>query len=192
MSQNDDVSEVDSQFTLCESDADSEQVPTVRCDMCHEMSTWSFLQDFYRRVDVARQYSARLEHDLRQAAMSAQQSDLAITQYEQSLAISHAKLDNERLEHGATQRALDFEQQNHSETAKLFDLAYAAAVESGELVDGLRAQVVELQGGLPPSTVVPTTADMLLELQVSRDELKRLKTSISSQSHLSHNDLQPY
>jgi hypothetical protein len=123
--------------------------------------------------------------------MSAQQSDLTITQYQQSLVISNAKLDEERLEHGATQKALDFERQDHSETAKLFDLAHAAAVESCELVEGLRAQVAELQGGSSPSRAVPTTADLLLELQFSRDEVRRLKTSMSSQSHTSRNDQQP-
>lgn len=42
-------------------------------------------------------------------------------------------------------------------------------------MDGLRAQVAELEGGLAVVTTVLKTKDLLLKLQLSRAEVKRLK-----------------
>lgn len=182
MSRNCGPSEVGSQVTLCGGDAHAEQVPTARCDMCHGMSAWDFLEGFYRKVDIARQYSTRLELDLDRASQPVQQTGDALAHYGQSLTIVSAALDQERLEHGATRRALDFEERKHMETAKLFDLAYEAATESGKLVETLRAKISELQEGssqLPLRNVL-TTAELLFEVQLNEDELRRLKTSLSA------------
>jgi hypothetical protein len=155
------------------------------------MSTWSFLGDFYRRVENSDQHAARLEEhaarleeDLRQCSASAHQASLLITRYGQVLAEYQARIEQERLEHGVTQKALEFEQHNHRDTARLFDLTYEAISESCELVDGLRAQVAELEGGSELVTTVPKTAELLLELQLSRAEVKRLEGVMLSQCQI--------
>ncbi|OBT81441.1 hypothetical protein VE02_09832 [Pseudogymnoascus sp. 03VT05] len=148
---------------MSQSDSNS-NISTGRCDRCNEMSTWSFLREFYSRVENSRQYAARLEEDLRQ--------------------YFDARIEQERLEHSVTQKALEFEQQNHRDTARLFDLTYEAVSESCELVDGLRAQVAELKGGSAVVTTVPKTKDLLLELQLSRAEVKRLEGAILSQCQI--------
>lgn len=148
------------------------------------MSTWSFLGDFYRRVEHSRQYAARLEEDLRQCSIFAHQTGLLITRYEEALANYDARIEQERLEHGVTQKTLEFEQHNHRDTARLFGLTHEAVSESCELVDGLRAQVAELEGGSALVTTVPKTADLLLELQLSRAEVKRLEGVMLSQCQI--------
>jgi hypothetical protein len=51
-------------------------------------------------------------------------------------------------------------------------------------VDSLRAQVAELEGGSAVVTAVPKTADLLLELQLSRAEVKRLEGVMLSQCQI--------
>ena len=144
------------------------------------MSTWDFLQSFYTRVDVAHQHSLILEYELHHTVISAERAEFAVAASQQDLAATQTKLDEERLEHTATREELDFERQRHRETEKLFDLAYDAAQESGELVDGLRALVSELQGSPTVARPVPTTADLMLELKSTKDKLKWLEEWLSS------------
>ena len=127
---------------------------------------------------------------MRQCSVSAHEASLLITRYEQSLADYYARNEQERLEHGVTQKALEFEQHNHRDTARLFDLTYEAVSESCELVDGLRAQVAELEGGSAIVTTVPKTADLLLELQLSRVEVRRLEGIMLSQCQICRGDQQ--
>ncbi len=129
---------------------------------------------------MARQHSRRLEYDLHRAAISDGQSKYALVQFERALAVTQTKLDEERLEHSATREELEFERQRHRETEKLFDLAYEAAQESGVLVDCLRAQFAELQGNPTISGPVPTTAELMLDLRVTKEKLKWLEDWLSS------------
>jgi hypothetical protein len=155
-------------------------MPATQCSVCRSASTWDFLQDFYRRVDEARQHTLRLEYELHHAIISAERTEFALVEFQRDFAATQTKLDEERLEHTATREELEFERQRHRETEKLFDLTYDAAQESGGLVDGLRAQVAELQGNTTIARPVPTTADLMLELKSAKDNLMWLEEWLSS------------
>lgn len=140
------------------------------------MSTWDFLQGFYKRVDAAHQHSQRLEYDLYRVT---ERSKFSIAEFQRLLAATQTQLDEERLEHTATREQLEFEGQRHRETEKLFDLTYEAAMESNGLVDSLRAQITELQGNRNISGTVPKTEDLMHELQVTKGKLKSVEDWLS-------------
>jgi hypothetical protein len=83
------------------------------------MSTWDFLQDFYRQIDMACYHSLKLEYNLHNSVISAERAEFVLANFQQDLAATQTKLDEERLEHTATREELEFERQRHLETNRL-------------------------------------------------------------------------
>ena len=151
------------------------------CEVCQERSSWDFLRDFYSRVDFANEYARRLEIDLHQTTHEARRSQLALTQCEASLVASWEMLNEERLEHRASQEALTFERERHQETIELLERIFKEAVRSGEIADSLGNQVAALQAAssLEIKEVVPQTA-ALLEASPSNESLMVLEAPTSA------------
>jgi hypothetical protein len=75
----------------------------------------------------------------------AQRSHHALTECEASLAASWGLINQERLDHRASQEALTFERERHKETLELLELVFKEAVRCGEIADRLGSQVAALQ-----------------------------------------------
>ncbi|KFZ20617.1 hypothetical protein V501_00015 [Pseudogymnoascus sp. VKM F-4519 (FW-2642)] len=121
------------------------------------MSTWSFLGEFYKRVELAHEYAYRLENDLRRAESQAQQYNATITRYEHSLSVVNSRLND-------TLKSLESEKKNHAETARLFEIAYEACTENTTIANDLRAQISDLQQGL--ALITPALNDQVHELEL--------------------------
>jgi hypothetical protein len=140
------------------------------------MSAQDFLQDFYKRLEAAHHYSQRLEYDLHYFT---ERFKLSLVELQQTLAAVQHQLDGERLEHSATREELEYERQRHRETDKLCDLTYNAVEESTVVIESLRARIIELQENQVDLTPVPKTEDVILELQVTEEQLKFFKDWVS-------------
>ncbi|KFY69537.1 hypothetical protein V496_00157 [Pseudogymnoascus sp. VKM F-4515 (FW-2607)] len=131
------------------SQANTSELPAPQCNKCFEVSTWSFIGEFYRRVELAHEYACRLEEDLSQTAARAQQSDATIARYEQSFSIVNSRLTD-------AQKSLEAEKKGHIETARLFEMAYEACTENSTIINNLRAEIADLQQGLALVMSAPT------------------------------------
>ncbi|KFY17995.1 hypothetical protein V492_00245 [Pseudogymnoascus sp. VKM F-4246] len=122
------------------------------CQICHDRSTWNILHEGYRRIEAAHHYALKCERELKQC--------------QDALTASAAEVNEERLDHRATQEALGFEQALHKETIKVLERVFEEARVSGELADYLRRQVASLQR--PPSAqIVQVPPRAVLELEGS-------------------------
>ncbi|KAI9765768.1 MAG: hypothetical protein M1839_005394 [Geoglossum umbratile] len=86
------------------------------CHTCRGRSNWSFLRDFYHRVEAANEYSQRLEVDLHCSRISAQTTAVALADCQATLVKYQNDLEEERLEHRACKEALQFESDRRNET----------------------------------------------------------------------------
>ena len=118
----------------------------------HDRSTWNILHEGYRRIEAAHHYALKSERDLAQCR--------------DALTASAADLDEERLDHRATQESLSFERATHRETINVLERVFEEARVSGELADHLRRQIATLQSN-PGSQIVQVPPSAVLELEGS-------------------------
>jgi recombination DNA repair RAD52 pathway protein len=130
-----------------------------RCAICDERSTWEFLRDFYIKVESANGYAQRMENERHEAMKVAQESQHNLAQCEASLAASWKLLNEERLQHRASQEALLFELERHQETIQLLNQVFKEAERTGEVADRLSRKLAELQAASESGVVqaVPQT-----------------------------------
>lgn len=140
-----------------------EQATSSRCEICHERSAWDFLRDFYLRVEAAHEYARSLENELYVAQSAAHQAQSALTQCESSLVNSLEQLNEERLDHRASQEALTFERASHKETAEMLEQVFREATRSAEIADRLSLQVATLQSK-PGQALISQPTESLKDL----------------------------
>jgi len=132
-------------------------------------------------------YAERLEHDLEEAMDLAWGSRHALTLCEESLASSWDMINQERLDHRASQEALTFERERHKETIELLEKVFKEAVRSGEIADSLGSQVAALQAAsnsgiiqAVPQAMVSMKAPLGKESSIASDASSETCGSISS------------
>lgn len=102
------------------------------------------MHEGYRRLEAAHHYALKLERHLTDAANATNLSHIALAQCRDALTASGTEVDEERLDHRATQEALAFEQAMHKETINVLERVFEEARVSGELADHLRRQIATL------------------------------------------------
>ena len=110
------------------------------------------MHEGYRRIEAAHHYALKIARDLAQCR--------------DALTASAAEVDEERLDHRATQEALSFERSTHRETINVLERVFEEARVSGELADHLRRQIATLQS-TPSSQIVQVPTRAVLELEGS-------------------------
>lgn len=97
------------------------------------------MHEGYRRIEAAHHYALKCERELKQC--------------QDALTASAAEVNEERLDHRATQEALSFERATHRETINVLERVFEEARVSGELADHLGRQIATLQS-TPSSQIV--------------------------------------
>ena len=139
------------------------------------------MHEGYRRLEAAHHYALKLERDLIGTANVTQQSHIVLAQCRDALTASAAELDEERLDHRATQEALNFERATHRETINVLERVFEEARVSGELADHLRRQTATLQS-TPSSQIVQVPTCAVLELEGSTPTKNNLALLVAAEA----------